>query len=238
MSIEIPEGYEAVEIEYYKSGEVKRVKLKKVEKPVDVSPWKMPPIPYIPQIPWPQPPPIYPSDWWQQPHLDNDRYVITPNTNPPVPRTYGLKMSIIYYDTGDIFSSTAEVIVNPVNCVGVSGAGLAAQFKDKYPDNYAVYRNACQSGILKIGSILYYQYGSRKIINFPTKLHWKNPSQLEYIDAGLQDLCRIVKEYHITSLAIPPLGCGLGGLQWRDVESRIDHALSPLTELHLYRPVQ
>lgn len=119
---------------------------------------------------------------------------------------------------GNIFESNTEAIVNTVNCVGVMGKGLALQFKKKYPENFMAYKNACDLGQVKVGKMFVYKantlFGNKYIINFPTKKHWRNPSKLEYIVAGLDDLIEIIKSNEIKSIAIPPLGCGLGGLDW------------------------
>lgn len=140
------------------------------------------------------------------------------------------------YGSGDIILSEAEVIVNPVNCVGVAGAGLALHFKNKFPDNYEFYRAACASRNMNIGKVLFYKYGKKKIINFPTKTHWKLPSKLEYIQTGLHNLREVIQEEKIKSIAVPALGCGLGGLNWDVVKHMIDHTLSPIVELYLYEP--
>lgn len=126
---------------------------------------------------------------------------------------------------GDILQSEAQAIVNPVNCVGVMGAGLAKQFKEKHPGNYHAYSVACRRGDVEIGSMFctthFIGYGDnrveRTVINFPTKLHWRDPSKLEYIEKGLEDLVDLVYTLQIESIAIPPLGCGLGGLNKDDV---------------------
>lgn len=149
---------------------------------------------------------------------------------------------MIYYVRGDLFRSGAEALVNPVNTVGVMGKGLALQFKERYPENYLVYRLACQRGEVRIGKVLAYDLGPssspRYILNFPTKAHWKDPSRLEYIRAGLVDLVRVIRELGIQSVAVPALGAGLGGLSWRDVKPLIEEALGGLegVEVLVYEP--
>lgn len=118
----------------------------------------------------------------------------------------------------DIFKSTAQALVNPVNCAGVMGKGLALQFREKFPYNFIVYRKACESGRLKPGIVLPVKDGEKFIINFPTKRHWRDKSRMEDIESGLANLLTVLKFYEITSVAIPKIGCGLGGLDWADVK--------------------
>jgi O-acetyl-ADP-ribose deacetylase (regulator of RNase III) len=138
---------------------------------------------------------------------------------------------------GDILDSDAEALVNAVNCVGIMGKGLALLFKKAYPQNFKFYACACEHGEVHLGSMLVYDLnrmtGPRYIINFPTKQHWKNQSRLEDIEAGLKDLVKTVRELHIQSIAIPPLGCGLGGLRWSDVRPRIEAAFEAVPELRV-----
>jgi len=112
------------------------------------------------------------------------------------------------------------------------GKGVALQFKRAFPQNYSEYRAACASGEVQLGRMLVTRldqlHGPRFIINFPTKNHWRSRSRLADIDSGLVDLRRVLLERGITSVAIPPLGCGLGGLAWSDVQPRIAEALSDL----------
>lgn len=128
----------------------------------------------------------------------------------------------------DIFTSEMQALVNPVNCVGVMGAGLALQFKHRYPQNFIEYKNCCDQNLLKIGTCLTTFENGKYIINFPTKLHWKDPSEYRYIQLGLKALVRHIKHYNIASIAVPKLGAGLGGLQGSMVEQMIVHALSSL----------
>lgn len=138
---------------------------------------------------------------------------------------------------GDIFESSAEAIVNAVNCVGVMGAGLAAAFKKRYPDNFKQYKLACDEGYMRLGKICAVEditQDHRYIINFPTKGHWKNPSTMTMVEDGLDDLLQFLKNNsfdEIKSIAIPALGCGLGGLSWPQVEKVI---VSILSEFNLY----
>lgn len=128
-----------------------------------------------------------------------------------------------------LFDEKVEALVNPVNCVGVCGKGLALDFKNKFPKNYAEYRVACENGLVKPGEMFVTQTGinlPKYIINFPTKLHWKNPSRPEWIKTGLVQLVNVVMEKHIKSIAIPAIGCGLGGLDWRTVKPEIELVFS------------
>jgi len=122
---------------------------------------------------------------------------------------------------GDIFNSDCEALVNPVNCLGVMGAGLALKFKQKFPDMYKEYRYHCKMGYIKIGRI-YSLYPSKngdpKILNFPTKYHWRDSSDILNIALGMRDILDYIELKNIESIAIPALGCGLGGLDWREVK--------------------
>ncbi len=142
---------------------------------------------------------------------------------------------MIEFVTGDILKAEAEALVNTVNCVGYMGRGIAGQFKRAFPENFKAYEIACKRGELKPGAMLFFETGRltnpRYIVNFPTKRHWRGKSRLEDIDAGLEALTREIQERKIKSIAIPPLGCGLGGLTWNDVKPRIERALGALNEV-------
>lgn len=148
---------------------------------------------------------------------------------------------------GNIFDANVEAIVNPVNCVGVMGRGLAQQFKTRHPENYTAYTQACDACEVQSGKMFIHAHSSlfspKFIINFPTKQHWRNDSRIEDIDAGLHDLARTIKRHEIQSIAIPSLGCGLGGLSWdNQVRPLIEQVLAPLTTMRnptriiLYEP--
>ena len=147
-------------------------------------------------------------------------------------------MSNIKLVSGNILNSDKQTITNAVNCVGIMGNGLAAQFKKKYPDYFNQYKEECNDKILDIGKLTVYKLDADKqILNFPTKLHWKNTSKLTYIESGLQYLVENYDNMNITSLALPPLGCGLGGLQWNDVYTMMLDYLTPLDiEIDIYQP--
>jgi len=139
---------------------------------------------------------------------------------------------MIEYKTGNLLTEDAEAIVNTVNCVGVMGRGIALQFKKAFPENFKAYAEACKREEVQPGRMFVYELGGltnpRYIINFPTKRHWRGKSRIEDIEAGLQDLVRVIQEKQIRSIALPPLGAGLGGLEWHEVRARIEQALGEL----------
>lgn len=127
----------------------------------------------------------------------------------------------IIFTTGDIFESSAKCLVNPVNTKGVSGKGLALAFKNNFPNSYIAYRTTCLEDKFHIGDILVFEENDKIIYFFPTKDHWKYPSKLEYIEKGLNTLINVFINSRYDSLAIPPLGCGLGGLDYLTVRDLI-----------------
>ena len=142
---------------------------------------------------------------------------------------------MIRFTTGDILNEDAEALVNTVNCVGVMGRGVALQFKKAFPENFRAYAEACQRGEVRPGRMFVFKTGAltnpRYIINFPTKRHWRGGSRIEDIKNGLKDLKRVIQESGIRSVAVPPLGSGLGGLRWSDVRPRIEQALRAFENL-------
>lgn len=144
---------------------------------------------------------------------------------------------MIEYTSGDILACNADALVNTVNCVGVMGRGIALQFKKAYPDNFEAYAAACKRKDVRPGTMFVHETGRltppRLIINFPTKRHWRGKSRIEDIEAGLGDLVRVIREQNIRSIAIPPLGSGLGGLVWDEVRSRIERALAELDDVQV-----
>jgi O-acetyl-ADP-ribose deacetylase (regulator of RNase III) len=136
---------------------------------------------------------------------------------------------------GDLFEAKTEALVNAVNTVGVMGKGLALQFKQRFGANFAAYRAACERGEVEVGRMFVYDNGKpaqpRYIINFPTKRHWRDPARLEYVTLGLQDLRLQLAALGVRSVAVPALGCGLGGLDWSEVAPLIRQSLE--TEEHL-----
>lgn len=149
---------------------------------------------------------------------------------------------MISYTSGDILKANAEALVNTVNCVGVMGRGIALQFKNAFPENFAAYAKACQKKEVIPGKMFVYRTGTLItpyfIINFPTKRHWRGKSLLEDIETGLLDLAGVIRHYGIRSIAIPPLGSGLGGLDWSIVKARIEAALASLADVSIliYEP--
>ena len=141
------------------------------------------------------------------------------------------------YKTGDLLAEDAEAHVNAVNCVGVMDGGIALHFKNAYPDNFNAYENACKLGEVRPGRMFVFETGNstspRYIVNFPTKNHWRDPSRMEDIDAGLNDLKEVVRNKGIKSIAMPALGCGFGGLDWDDVRPRIEEAFSGFKDLNV-----
>jgi len=144
---------------------------------------------------------------------------------------------MIKFTSGDILKCEADALVNTVNCVGVMGRGIALQFKNAFPGNFKAYAAACQRGDVQPGHMFIYETGQltppRYIINFPTKRHWRGKSRIEDIDAGLSALAEVVRTRRIRSIAIPPLGSGLGGLDWLEVRPRIERALAPLQDAEI-----
>lgn len=139
---------------------------------------------------------------------------------------------MIRFAKGNLLQADAEALVNTVNCVGVMGKGIALQFKKAFPENFKAYVKACKNNsvipgkmfVVPTGSL----FGTKYIINFPTKMHWKENSKIEYLQAGLNDLVAIIKQLNVQSIAIPPLGCGNGGLDWNVVLPLITERLKVL----------
>ncbi len=141
---------------------------------------------------------------------------------------------MVEYVTGDLLTAEREALVNAVNCVGVMGRGVALAFKRRFPDNFKAYRAACDRGELQPGRMFVFETGElmpRLIINFPTKRDWRARSRLADIEAGLSALVAEIERHRIHSIALPVLGCGLGGLEWTEVKPRIDRALAGVADL-------
>lgn len=149
---------------------------------------------------------------------------------------------MITHTSGNLLEADVEALVNTVNTVGVMGKGIALQFKQAYPENFRAYEAACKRGEVQPGSMLVVQThrltNPRYIINFPTKRHWRSKARIEDIEAGLPALIAAVRERGISSIAVPPLGCGNGGLAWDEVRPRIEMAFAELPEVRvlLYGP--
>ena len=142
---------------------------------------------------------------------------------------------MIRYIEGDIFKSPAQVIVNTVNTVGVMGKGIALEFKRRYPDMFQAYRDICDRRKLKTGSLMLYYEPDHWVLLFPTKENWRNPSRMEYIEAGLAKFYRTYAEKGITSVAFPKLGCGNGELNWSEVQPVMEKYLKDLPiDIYIY----
>lgn len=151
----------------------------------------------------------------------------------------------ITYKHGNMFETDAEAIVNTVNCVGVMGKGVALEFKNRWPDNFKAYKKLCDDKQLRPGHMFVFDAGDmlsevkpRFLINFPTKDHWRAKSEMSYIEDGLEDFVAQLKQFKIKSVALPPLGCGNGGLPWRDVKAVIEQKLSDIDDVEfiVYAP--
>lgn len=145
-----------------------------------------------------------------------------------------MSISII---SGNIFNTQCDYIVNPVNCVGVMGAGLALEFKIRYPDMFSKYENICKKGMLDIGMLWIYKSENKNILNFPTKKHWRHPSKIEYLELGLEKFRSTCNEKGITSIAFPLLGGGKGGLDPELSKNTMFHYLNDLNikiEIYTY----
>ncbi|MBA2491156.1 MAG: macro domain-containing protein [Gammaproteobacteria bacterium] len=144
---------------------------------------------------------------------------------------------MIRFEQGDILRAEAEALINTVNCVGIMGRGIALQFRNTFPANFKAYAAACKRGEVQPGRMFVFDTGDltwpRYIINFPTKRHWRGKSRIEDIRAGLDALVTEIRERRIRSVAIPPLGSGLGGLDWSEVRPLIEHAMEGLPEVEV-----
>ena len=138
---------------------------------------------------------------------------------------------MISFVKGNIFDSEAEMLVNPVNTVGVMGKGLALEFKKRYPRMFEDYKIACNQGLFYIGQLMICTEKDHRILLFPTKKHWKYPSKIEYIESGLRAFVGVSKTMNISTIAFPPLGCGCGGLKWDDVKPLMEQYLAPLPQI-------
>lgn len=146
----------------------------------------------------------------------------------------------VVFKRGDLFAEDSEALINTVNCVGVMGKGVALEFKRRWPKNYQAYRTACQRRSLRPGKMHVFQVADlfspeepKFIINFPTKDHWRSKSKLSYIEDGLDALAEFLRKKQISSIAMPPLGCGNGGLDWADVRPLIEQKLWDLGDVRI-----
>lgn len=148
---------------------------------------------------------------------------------------------MIEYRVGNLLEDPSEALINTVNTVGVMGKGIALQFKQAFPDVFREYDKACKNGEVQVGKMHVVPtnslVGPKYVINFPTKKHWKEKSKMNYITEGLNDLKNVIEELEIHSIALPPLGCGNGGLDWKSVKPLIEETFheSPV-KVHVYEP--
>ena len=144
---------------------------------------------------------------------------------------------MITYKTGDILAEPAEALVNTVNCVGIMGRGVALQFKRAFPDNFKAYAARCKRKQMRPGQVFVFERDvvvpPRYIINFPTKRHWRGKSRIDDIESGLASLAQEIQTRCIRSIAIPPLGSGLGGLHWPSVRAHMETVLSTLDDVEI-----
>lgn len=152
---------------------------------------------------------------------------------------------MIHFVKGNIFDSEAQALVNPVNTDGVMGKGLALQFKNRFPRNYEAYKKACWEERIRIGRHLVVSENMsldkppKLIINFATKTTWRSPSQYEYISDGLSELVRLMDLGEVSSIAMPALGVGNGGLKWLAVKELMVHYLKDVdAEIFIYDPME
>jgi O-acetyl-ADP-ribose deacetylase (regulator of RNase III) len=145
---------------------------------------------------------------------------------------------MIRFLRGNLLDAPTEALVNTVNTVGVMGKGIALMFKEAFPDNFDAYQQAVKRKQVQIGHMFVTENrtfaGPKWLINFPTKKHWRQASKLEWVVEGLQDLRRVVEEKRIRSIALPPLGCGNGGLNWSDVRSEIERVFKDLKDVDVW----
>ncbi|KMN11112.1 Appr-1-p processing protein [Pseudomonas sp. FSL R10-1350] len=148
---------------------------------------------------------------------------------------------MITFTQGNLLEAKTEALVNTVNTVGVMGKGIALMFKERFAQNYRLYAAACKAGEVETGKVHVTEVneleGPRWIVNFPTKRHWRSPSQMAWVTEGLHDLRRFLIENQVKSIAIPPLGAGNGGLKWPEVRDQIVNVLSDLdVEVLVFEP--
>ena len=141
------------------------------------------------------------------------------------------------FTQGNLLEAPVDAVVNTVNTVGVMGKGIALMFKERFPENYKAYAAACKAGEVVVGRMFVTAgvelNGPRWIINFPTKQDWRRPSRLEWVVAGLEDLKVVIREKGIRSIALPALGCGNGGLDWRVVRPVVEMSLAELGDVEV-----
>jgi O-acetyl-ADP-ribose deacetylase (regulator of RNase III) len=142
---------------------------------------------------------------------------------------------MLEFKQGNLLEEDAQALVNAVNCVGVMGKDIALQFKQAFPENFQQYKQVCDAKEVQPGRMFTVPTGKllnpKYIINFPTKRHWREKSKIEYVQTGLKALVAEIQQLGITSIAIPALGCGNGGLDWVEVKPLIESAFVELLEV-------
>jgi O-acetyl-ADP-ribose deacetylase (regulator of RNase III) len=151
---------------------------------------------------------------------------------------------MIRFIQGNLLAAKVEALVNTVNTVGVMGKGIALMFKETFPENYKRYEDACKAEEVKVGHMFVVErnelFGPKWIINFPTKKNWRHPTKMEWVTDGLKELRAFILENEIKSIAVPPLGCGNGGLDWQVVRREIENAFADIegVEILVYAPTE
>jgi O-acetyl-ADP-ribose deacetylase (regulator of RNase III) len=138
------------------------------------------------------------------------------------------RADMLTYRRTSVMDSPAQTLVNTVNCVGVMGKGIAKAFKERYPAMFTAYKRICDGGLLEPGKLWLWQGPDHSVLNFPTKIHWRTPSRLEWIEIGLKKFAASYEAHGITSISFPRLGCGNGGLDWDDVRPLMEQYLAPI----------
>lgn len=141
---------------------------------------------------------------------------------------------MVTFVRGDIFQSPAQVLTNAVNCVGIMGKGIALEFKNRFPKMVMDYKAKCDNREVAIGKPYLWEDDTSQILNFPTKKHWRDPSRMQDIEEGLKHFATSYERMGIQSIAMPALGCGLGGLDWADVKVLIIKYLGDIPDLDVY----
>lgn len=141
------------------------------------------------------------------------------------------------FTQGNLLEADVEAVVNTVNTVGIMGKGIALMFKERFPENFKAYQKACMNHQVRTGELFVTRSpeleGPKWIVNFPTKEHWRSPTKMEWVESGLVELRKLIIKEKINSIALPPLGCGNGGLSWHDVRPKIEDALADLQKVKI-----
>ncbi|AXT27817.1 phosphatase [Ruegeria sp. AD91A] len=135
---------------------------------------------------------------------------------------------MLTYKRTSLLEANTQTLVNTVNCVGVMGKGIAKAFKQREPNMFTAYKRICDQKLLEPGKLWLWRGSEQWVLNFPTKKHWRSPSRIEWVEAGLEKFASTYEEQGVTDIAFPKLGCGNGGLEWEDVKPLMEHYLSGL----------